>query len=495
MQTAAIPSPVSFDPIAHAAIQSARLTEAVKGILLCSAYYAVAHLRLFSVMDGAIFLAAASLLLPAWRPYLLLIGFSVQDARGQIVPFDYAAVAAMSGLLMLSAAISGSEIPLTRGLRHYRHLVLMGILLVGYGLVTSTVNHTMGIRTQFESRPYYIVCILMASMIFTAWLATRQMYMDAFGSTRIKVVAVCILIHIFFIAIMQFRFGPAFAASPQGMAEIIKQDQASNPGVRGVARLTGPFLSPNALASVPAFYMLMLLGARRARELSMLFVAGFFVTGITAAALGAARTMFVYYLAAAAAMTWTRSPSKTMLAMFLALPMVLLVNFDVDGIMTVMRLKNLNSLGARGELWQCAIDNLGWAECLFGMGVSHFPNMYYAGLGHPSTDPHTWILSMIGMFGISGVIVYLLICWRIYRFSRTQAASRAAMGVALAVFLFGRELGNTQYLFNHHPLCCLYWTCIGFVFVRPGEFFESRDDVDYPVRMNDGYSAPLPGGS
>ena len=473
MSSATLQSSAFSNPLTAAAIRSAQMTEAVKGVLLSVSYFMIAQMGVLTIYDGALYIMAAAFCLPHWRPYLLLLVLSVQDAKGQVVPFDYVAVAAISAMLFGSAALRSPGLPIAAGLREYRGLLGIGIALAIYGIVSSAVQDTMLIHQQAPHRPYLIVGLLMATMMCTAYLAHREMYFDIYALVRLRAVVSCILIHIFLIAVMQLFYGPTFGASPQCIAEMIQHDQAINPGARGFARLTGPFLSPNALASVPALFMLMLLRTRQSAQISTLFIATFFTAGMIASTLGAARTMFVFYLVASAAMTWTRSPSKTMIAMVLCLPLVLLIDIPWDEILVMMRLSNLQSLGVRGRLWQVSLDNLHLAELFFGFGLTHFPVMFKTSLGYFASDPHNWILSMIGMFGISGFIFYLYVGYRIFLRAFANDTTERAISVALVIFLVGRELGNTQYLMNNHPMCCLYWMSVGFVFVKPGELFRS----------------------
>ena len=473
MHSATLPSSTFSNSLAQAAMRSAHLTETVKGILLSASYFVVAQMGVMTMYDGVLYIVAAAFCLPHWRPYLLLLALSLQDAKGQVVPFDYIAVAAISAMLFASAALRANSLPISEGLKEFRALITLGIVLVLYGILNSAIQNTTMAHQQAPHRPYFIVGALMATMMCTAYLAHREIYFDAYALTRLRSVVVCILIHIFFVAIMQLFYGPTFGASPQGMAEMIQQDQTINPGARGFARLTGPFLSPNALASVPALFMLMLLRTRRSAQISMVFIAAFFTAGMIASTLGAARTMFIFYLVASGAMTWTRSPSKTLIATVLCTPLILLTEIPWDEVLVLMRLSNLQSLGVRGRLWQVALDNLGLTEWMFGFGITHFPVMYKSSLGYFASDPHNWILSVTGMFGIAGLFFYLYVGYRILLRAFAKNTTERAIAVALAIFLVGRELGNTQYLLNNHPMCCLYWMSVGFVFVKPGELMDS----------------------
>jgi hypothetical protein len=366
-----------------------------------------------------------------------------------------------------TAAFSFSSRALSFDARQYRTLVFMALALVTYGIGISAVNSWFDFFEQSATRPYYVVGGLMGTMILSAYFSHQNICEDPFAVTRLRAVVICILVHIFMIAGLQSVYGPMFGASPQGAAAIVQLDQVMNPGERGLGRLRGPFLSPNTLAMVPLMYMLMLLRTRRSGTIPVSFIVGFFCAGISAAALGGARTMFVFYLAATAAMAWTRSPGKTLGVAVMAAPLLLLVRIPWDEILVIMRLNNLQSLGVRGRMWQVCVDSTSQFEWLFGVGLAHFPVLFGRLLGITVSDPHNWILSVGGMFGCFGLLFYMFMAARLLQRTVSSDKIEQVIAVSLVLFLLCRDLANTQYVLNNHPLCCLYWMSIGFAFTGP----------------------------
>ena len=455
------------------AIRSAHIAEAIKGLLLSCCYFGIAQTGIALHFGGALFAVVAAMFLPQWRPYILLMVLSLQDAPGQVINYDYMAVTAIFCLTFLSKAFFHQQIKLSCDARQFRTLVFCAIALVTYGLISSWMYSYFGYYQQSPTRHYGVVGCLMLIMILTGYLTHQAICNDPFAVTRLRVVVVCILIHIFLIVSLQVKYGPMFGASSKGAAAIRQQDQSINPGERGLARLHGPFLSSNTLASVPSLFMLILLRTRRSRMIPAAFIVAFFVVGMSTSALGGARTMFVYYLAATAAMTWTRSPGKTLGTAVLMAPLIFLVEIPWDDILVVMRLNNLQSLGVRGRLWQVTLDHMHLQEWLLGFGLAHFPAIFKTKLGVVTSDPHTWILSIAGMFGSFGLLFYFFLTVRLLQRSFSIDKVGRASAVCLLLFLIGRELGNIQYVFNNHPLCCLYWISIGFVFTAPKAVSES----------------------
>ena len=447
--------------------RSVAYAEVVKGIVLSAGYFMMARAGIYTSFDGPLFAIAGSLIFPQWRPCLLLMVLSVQDAPGQVVPFDYFGVAGISGLMIITAMLRRDATPLSAETRALRRMLFFGLAIVGFGIANSAVQHRFGFHEQSSNRPFAIIGVLMWMMMITGYLAHREISKDPLSAVRVQTVAVCILVHIFLMTGLQVVFGPLVGSSPQGAAEMRELDQMMNAGARGIARLTGPFLSPNLLASVPGLFMLIILRSQKASTISVQFIAAFFTVGLAAALLGGARTMFVFYIAGTAAMTWTRSPKHTLIAGMLAAPCVLMLDIPWSELLVMMRLKDLQSLGVRGELWQSSLHYMDLNDWVFGFWLTHFPVFCKSHLGYYGSDPHNWILSASQMFGVLGLVFYFVLIKTLLKKCFSFQSKERAIAICLLLFFVGREFANTQYVLNNNPLCCLYWIMISLVFSSP----------------------------
>jgi len=355
----------------------------------------------------------------------------------------------------------------------FRGLLRFALVIVTYGVFNSAVQHRFGYHEQSSSRPFAIIGALMCMNAIAAYLAFREVKETPLADVRIRTAIVCILVHIFLIAGLQLVLGPMFGASPRGIEEM-KQlfSMMHAQGGRSFARLTGPFLSPNLLAAVPGLLMLIHLRYQRGAAISVRFITTFFCVGMTAAILGGARTMFVFYVAGTAAMTWTRSPKHTMLAGMFCAPLLLVVDIPWGQILSIMRLKDLHSLGVRGELWQASLHMMNFNDWMWGFGLTHFPVFCRDHLGYYGSDPHNWILSAAGMFGIFGLLFYGALIRNLLRGMFVFGMKERAICICLFLYFIGREFGNTQYVLNNSPMCCLYWFAISLMFVRRDEATE-----------------------
>ena len=116
-------------PLNGSGNRSVAYAEIVKGILLSFAYFTLARNGFFTRYDGPLFAVAASLVFPQWRPCLLLMVLSIQDAPGQVVMFDYLGVAGISGLMILSAALQRSKSPETANGQEFRGMLRLALFI------------------------------------------------------------------------------------------------------------------------------------------------------------------------------------------------------------------------------------------------------------------------------------------------------------------------------------------------------------------------------
>ena len=455
-------------------VQVAERAEVVRAVVMSVAYFSIAGLGLFTAFDAIGFVLGLAIIAPAWRPYLLLLVVSVHDAPGQADPSVYAGVCGITCLMLFSTVMN----PRLRGGarsaddRVFTRLVLCGLLLVAYGIASSFVQQKLQLHEQLEDRPYYVLGGLMAMMMVSGYLANRLLAADPFASVRLRTVSAMILGHILLITLLQTVFGPSFGASGTGAAAISELYELIDGGDRGMARLTGPFLSPNTLAMLPCLYLLIYLRASRGGEISDNFILTFACVGVAVAVLGGARSMFGFYLLATGMLVWTKSPKRALALGLIGLPAVFIVGVPWDDLLVLMRfhdIDSLQSLGMRGAYWNACLHNLTREQWLFGSGLSHWPVFLRYYVGYPGADPHNWVFSMAGSFGIPGLLFYASLGMLLLRRGFSGPKRYRAIALCLLVLLLGRDLANVQYVVNNHAMGCLYWVCIGCAFTSQSD--------------------------
>ncbi|MCA9082726.1 MAG: O-antigen ligase family protein [Planctomycetaceae bacterium] len=460
----------SFDrSLAAVHMRSQEQVEMLRALLLSFVYFAFTDIGHWTSYDGVLVSLGLSVILPSWRPYLMLLVLSVHDAPGQADPSIYGCVVGIAAMMIITSLITrGGSIAETAEDRTFRRIAATGFCLAVFGTISSYFHQRWGLHQQLDDRPFWIVGGLTAFMMLAGLVCHRAIVADPWSSPRLRVICVLALAHILVVTLLQVKLGPQFGASPAGLHAIATRMELLEGGERGVARLTGPFLSPNTLAILPAFYMILYLRACRSRIISGAFIVSFLSVGLLVAGLGAARSMFAFYLLAGGALIWTRSPQRVIVLGVCCLPFLLLIDIPFDDILMSMRLRNLESiqsLGTRGLYWQATLSNLKLSDWMLGFGVSHWPVFFQFYTGSMASDPHNWIMSMGGSYGLPGLLFYSTVGWLLLKRSLSGPKKLRAISTCLFLLFIARDLANTQYLVNNHPMSCLYWMAFGSAFI------------------------------
>lgn len=477
MQTATLnhyPASHAMPALGH---QTAERSEVLRAVVISVVYFAIANIGYVTPYDSVVFILGLAIIAPSWRPYLLLLVASVHDSPGQADPSVYAGVCGITCLMSFSAIMNPRlrQAARTSEDRAFTRLVFCGLLLVTYGLVNSWVQQTLQLHEQYADKPYYLLGGLMAMMIVSGFLAHRILAEDKFASVRLRTICAMILGHILIITLLQTVFGPGFGASSKGMAIISQMFELMDGGSRGMARLTGPFLSPNTLAMLPCLYLLIYLRASPGKDISDKFIVAFGAVGLVLAILGGARSMFGFYLLACGVLMWTKSPRRAIGLGVAALPMLFVVGVPWDNILVLMRFQDvdsLQSLGMRGAYWNACIHNLTREQWLYGSGLSHWPVFLKYYVGYPGADPHNWVFSMAGSFGLPGLLFYTCLGFVLLKRGFTGPRRYRAIALCLFMLLLGRDLVNVQYVVNNHAMGSLYWLCIASAFTSQSDSDE-----------------------
>ena len=181
---------------------------------------------------------------------------------------------------------------------------------------------------------------------------------------------------------------------------------------------------------------------------------------------------------------WTQSPRRALALGVLSLPLLFLIGNPIEEIMVVMRFQgvdSLESLGMRGKYWNACMHYLSREQWLFGSGLSHWPVFlkYYA--GYPGADPHNWVFSMAGSFGLAGLLFYACLGYLLLRRGFRGPKRYRAIALCLLVLLLGRDLANVQYVVNNHAMGSLYWICIACAFTSQSDLDASVPPADLTV--------------
>jgi hypothetical protein len=429
---------------------------AIVGISLC--FFLAADVGALSKYDGVLFATACAILQPQLGPCLLVLVISVHDAPGMATPALYLGVAGVAFGMGLDEALATRRRLRAKLPGRVTVLLVLVTALAAYGIVASWLNEWLADREQSVYRHYSIIAALMAAMPLIAWLAARRVGDSPAARRDLRMACCCALAHVVVVVAMQWQFGVFFGKSRAGALEIGGAAQLVDAGARGVSRFTGPFLTPNNLAYVPAVMLLLILWTSDRARISRRFLAGYVFVGGGLAVLGASRSMLLFFGASTAFMFWRRSKLAS-----IALGLAALVACS-DGLIgenawVFARLDDLSFEGSTRELlWSTVVNDFGPAQWVFGAGLSHWDSLFErVYFDDRVSDPHNWVLSVVGMFGVLGLLFYAKVGATLTRVARTSTQARQAVAVSLLILFFCRDLMGVQYLLNNHPNTCLNW--------------------------------------
>ncbi len=431
---------------------------AIVGVALT--FFLAADAGLVTKYDGVAVATVLAVLLPRLGPCLLVLVISVHDAPGMATPSLYLGVAGVAFGMGLDEILASRR---RRMQLPQRVTVLLALVagLAAYGILSSWLNEWLAGREQSPHRHYSVIAGLMAAMPLIAWLACRRVAENSAARRELGIACCCALAHVLAIVALQWHYGVFFGKSHAGALEIGGAAQLVDAGARGISRFTGPFLTPNNLAYVPAVLLLLVLWTSDSAKITKRFLAAYVLVGGGLAVLGASRSMLLFFAASSALMFWRRSKLAS-IALALAVLAVFADGLIGDGAWVFARLDDLSFAGSTRELlWDTVINDFGVLQWVFGAGVSHWDAMFErVYFDDRVSDPHNWVLSAMGMFGVLGLLFYAKVGAALVRLARVSTPARQAVAVNMIVLYFFRDLMGVQYLLNNHPNTCLNWLLI-----------------------------------
>jgi hypothetical protein len=295
----------------------------------------------------------------------------------------------------------------------------------------------------------------------------------------IRTIAICSLLHVIVITLLELKLGPFFCASQQGALEIASAAQLTESGERGISRLTGTFLTPNNLAFVPALLLLLILWTLRSRSLPWWYIVLYAPVGSLLALLGGSRSMLAFFCTTSAVLCWHKSRLASTLCLVLGVIAVTSANIDWAALSAFARLDTLDfSDNSRSLLWSAVWEDFTYTDWLFGAGLTFWSNIFGGAFADRDVlDPHNWVLSTIGMFGVTGLAFYVWLAIRLVKAGRMELKSQQALTVNLLILYFCKDLVSVQYLFNNHPNSCLSWLvlCLAISGAAPAVGFAEKN--------------------
>jgi hypothetical protein len=438
----------------------------LKLLIICLGFFVVADLGIATKYDAVIYIAGVAIIFRRFTPYLLILVASLQDGPGFAPPSDYISFCLLFIILFvrfLSGYIDNSvRIP-----KPLMRVAVGALLVITYGLYNSILFG----YAQSSDRPYYLIWLLMSVMVISGAVAATEIARQRQGLQQLKVVAIICILQILVVLLLQMKYGVNCLKSPEGAEAIRMENTEFWATDLGLIRLTGPFLSPNAASLATALLWMLLIISYQNQSVGYRFIGLYSLMGIFICTLTFNRSMIMVYAGSTLFMLWNRSKKCFMALGGVAL--IGLVYLATSGIAEKLwdvaslafRWRGMDSLGERAKTWGAVINEFTWKEWVLGTGLSHWPELFAKYERIPAKDPHNFLLSIPGTFGIVGIIFYLAIAYILFKYLKDKLVWKKIIAVCLILILFVRDLFAVPLFLNNSPMSYLIWLNLGLLFV------------------------------
>lgn len=427
----------------------------------------VSDLGLLSTADGAIYSLMLAILLPALTPYLLVAVCTFQDVAGLSMLWWYGGTSIL-GLLLASRALwrrNGFEqLPPSLLL-----LVSWTLIVIAYAATTSMLHEYLEGYPQSAGRPPLLVAGLMAGMTIAGVLAAQEIFRDEHSAARLKWLVIILVFNGLFVASTKALFGLEMFASPEGLEQVQEAAQLTEASALGIPRLIGTYLTPNGFALCYGLVLLLLLAQQK--RIADQYAIWYAVIGSVLAIASLSKAMMVFFLLTSFVL-FSQSRYAKYQAMFAAVFLLgLLVYFSAsmgtDSMLQAFRMPmgDEGDLGYRSQAWQLVTHSFGMFDWVFGTGLAYWQVLFEQNLGFSLSDPHTYLLSIPGTYGVLGIALYVMVGVTLLEMAWKGKGGVRAMAWALLVLFFVKDAASIPYLIGNTPLTVLIWMLIAGTFL------------------------------
>lgn len=451
------------------------LTDGQKSVLLGILFYAIADAGLFSNMDAGIFAIAAALLAPRFAPCLLILIGSVQDGAGLANQWWYPAFGVV-GLIQFYyyfANSAASKQQLGNADMPFKFCVSFAICVFIYGYAVSVVQNSFGGFLQSPERPPVLVAGLGIFMVVSAFISTRLLFSNDELRHGFRNVLILAVAHALFVCIVQATVNIMLFHSAAGIRSLASSAQLTEKTAFGIPRLSGTYLTPNGFAFYFGFLMVMIVylgghAKKTLRHASWVFLSFGIALSVASMSKSVALFMIGTWLLI---MFWAYGlRSIAIIALLTAMCAIIIGSFglthDGSAIVSAFRIPLLSTayhvrITYRYKAWHYVLTNFSWMDWLFGTGLASWPMIFQEHLGFPLADPHTWLLSIPGSFGIIGAVFCMYLFIALATKSCAVASGQRYLSLIALYFIFFICLFDVMILLGNTPLTYVLYVIVG----------------------------------
>lgn len=418
---------------------------------------------------------AYAALRPRSAPALLVLISGMQDGRGLSLTGGYIAFALVSLIMVVRLGATELLLPNHRHLQNVvvptplKALVVGALIVTVYGFLITAIYELHGIWPRGLSRPFWIVTPVIALMIITGYYAAKLSVVSSSGVECLRTAAIVVLVHELAVMVLQLFFEQDSFRSLEGQIVVSEGTELIVPREFGFPRLNGPFLSPNALATNAAAMMVITFVLARRKHFGITAVLLFLFLG-TAVSLGTlSKSNLLFFMAVPLVLCfYAENRARTLLVLLVCVTPVMVWSLqNRDIIEGAFRFSMLDT-SYRGAAWYAVFEHFHPIMWIVGAGIGFWRDFFEATIGLSISEPHSYVLSIPGTFGVIGIAYYLMLgailLWCVYRAPVDEKRLKAALWMLICA-LFIREGVTDQTVLGNTPFTFILWLTISLIFL------------------------------
>jgi hypothetical protein len=428
--------------------------------------------------DGAVTAFALTLLKPWLAPYVLILLSAIQDAPGIEGAWWYVAFVSVAFIMILKEArLLQLALSFADGIYRDFAWAVVAIAVTSYALVWSAVLDLSGFRPQSAERNFAIVASLIIFMIIAGVTAYHSVRRLPDWENCLRSCVAIVVGHGLLVATFQLLIDPSLFASRQWQVVIEGTDQLTATTAFGFPRIHGTYLTPNGFALSYALILLFLLQTYMTKPVSISFAILYALIsiGLSVVTLSKAGGVFALMTSAVLLTYVSWHPARHRLFRRLCFCVIAfavvgsLVALDLEKVQQAFRFSfgGISELGLRSDAWEATVKYFTYLDWALGTGLSHWKVFFSQHISYPLADPHTFVLSIPGTFGLVGTIFYLALLVMLFSNTLQNGGTFRLVGLTLLILFLVRDLVEIPLLLNNTPITFLIWMHIAHIVNGP----------------------------
>ena len=433
----------------------------ISEILLLTAIVVTCDAGVLSELDGIAACFLVTIIRPQLLPYVLLVVSGFQDSRGLPYVWWYGGTLLLGGWLLMGGFRSLRSF-LSNARADFKVLVILIASTTVYGVVSSYVQDTLGIHAQATSRQPIVVGLLALAMMVIGVGVWDRIRIDSRAEQRVRAVFWLLFLNGMIISVARMFLGYSAFTSKYGAVQMNSAEQLETASALGFPRLTGTYLTPIGYAVCMVYLILIWAAAKRDKTVGTGFVTAFLIVGMVLGVMSLAKSIMILVVLSLFGFAIVRLRSIVP-SLVVASAGVVAVIFSVgfDTVLKAFRFASgISAVSYRARTWNMILSKFSWGDWLFGTGLGYWPRFLERYTGFRLSDPHSYLFSVPGTYGILGAISYLALAAFLVTAIRRSSGYLRAMAVSLTAMFFIVDMVSIPYVIGNTPITMLIWTLL-----------------------------------